>query len=195
MLIGLVVGALALQSSLKGPATVALAAPTALLTIPLFDTVAAVIRRKLTGRSIYTTDRGHLHHCLLGRGLSTLRVLMCISSFCLVTMVGALASLALGSEIFAILTAAMVVGILIVSRVFGHAEFLLVKQSLLAHVGSWWGNGHTNGRSQQLQVRLQDSANWGALWHAMTTCATELNLKMIRLNVNAPSLHEGYYTT
>ena len=51
-----------------------------LLTLPIFDTTAAIIRRKLTGRSIYTTDRGHLHHCLLRRGFSTWRVLLLVSS-------------------------------------------------------------------------------------------------------------------
>src|SRR5205807_323940 len=70
MLIGLVVGVLAIESSLKGPATVALAVPAALLVIPIFDTSTAILRRTLTGRSIFTTDRGHLHHCLQGRGLS-----------------------------------------------------------------------------------------------------------------------------
>src|SRR5205085_2901248 len=47
MLVGLVVGVLAIQSSLKGPATVALAGPLALLVIPIFDTSAAIVRRKL----------------------------------------------------------------------------------------------------------------------------------------------------
>ena len=57
----LAVGVLAIQSSLKAPATVALAAPMAVLIIPILDTSAAIIRRNLTGRSIYCSDRGHLH--------------------------------------------------------------------------------------------------------------------------------------
>src|SRR5262249_20696536 len=69
MLIGLVIGVLAIRCSLKGTATVALATPMALLIIPIFDTAAAIVRRKLTGRSIYSTDRAHLHHCLLRRAL------------------------------------------------------------------------------------------------------------------------------
>src|SRR5437868_2212657 len=73
MLIGLVLGVLAIKSALKTPTTVALMAPAVLLTIPIFDTFAAILRRKLTGRSIYSTDRGHLHHCLLSRGLSRWR--------------------------------------------------------------------------------------------------------------------------
>src|SRR5204863_5259620 len=75
MLVGLVVGVLAIQGSLKGPATAALAAPLALLTIPIFDTLAAIVRRKMTGRSVYATDRGHLHDCMLQRGLTARHVL------------------------------------------------------------------------------------------------------------------------
>src|SRR5262245_26371483 len=66
MLVGLVIGVLAIQTSLKSPATLVLATPVALLAIPILDTTAAIVRRKLTGRSVYTTDRCHLHHCLLG---------------------------------------------------------------------------------------------------------------------------------
>ena len=66
--IGLVIGVLAFRSALKAHAAVLqLAAPLSLLTIPIFDTTAAILRRKLTGRSIYSTDRGHIHHCLLRR--------------------------------------------------------------------------------------------------------------------------------
>ena len=61
MLIGLVIGAVAIPTSLKGPATVALSAPLAILVLPIFDTTAAVVRRKLTGRGLATADRGHLH--------------------------------------------------------------------------------------------------------------------------------------
>src|SRR5205085_7444433 len=115
MLVGLVVGVLAIESSLKGPATVALAAPTALLTLPIFDTFAAILRRTLTGRSIYTTDRGHLHHCLLRSGLSNRTVLLCVSGCCLLTVAGALASLALQQELIALLSATTVVALLIVT--------------------------------------------------------------------------------
>ena len=68
MLIGLLIGVLAVRSSLKGPAAVALTIPVALLSIPFFDTFAAIARRKLTGKSLYVPDREHFHHCLQRRG-------------------------------------------------------------------------------------------------------------------------------
>ena len=57
MLIGLVVGILSIESSLKAPGTVLLAVPLCLMTVPLFDSAAAMMRRKLTGRSIFSGDR------------------------------------------------------------------------------------------------------------------------------------------
>ncbi|MFO1092529.1 MAG: hypothetical protein U0992_24555 [Planctomycetaceae bacterium] len=51
------IGALSVQSSLKGPGTVLLAAPVCLMAIPSSISGAAIVRRKLTGRSIFSTDQ------------------------------------------------------------------------------------------------------------------------------------------
>jgi UDP-GlcNAc:undecaprenyl-phosphate GlcNAc-1-phosphate transferase len=46
----------------------------ALLSIPIFDTVAAVWRRVRDGRSIYSPDRKHVHHKLINLGLNARRI-------------------------------------------------------------------------------------------------------------------------
>jgi UDP-GlcNAc:undecaprenyl-phosphate GlcNAc-1-phosphate transferase len=190
MLVGLVIGVLAIGCSLKGPATVALAAPAALLTIPILDTAAALVRRKLTGRSIYTTDRGHIHHCLLRCGLSRPRILLLVSALCSLTVLGVLGSIAVRNELLAVLSAAAVVVILVATRLFGHAEFMLLVQSLREFAQSLVGSARDGRR---LEVRLQGSAGWGELWTRLTGCAERLNLRSIALDVNAPAHHEGYH--
>jgi UDP-GlcNAc:undecaprenyl-phosphate/decaprenyl-phosphate GlcNAc-1-phosphate transferase len=192
MLVGLVVGVLAIQSSLKGPATVALAAPLALLTIPFFDTLAAIVRRKLTGRSIYSTDRGHIHHVLQRRGLSSGRVLVLVSALCGLTVAGMLASVAFNNELMALIAALVVVNVLVVGRLFGHAEFQLIKERLVGLV-VWQLQGRGGGRTHQLAVRLQGSSNWTDLWGFLTAQARDLGLRTVCLDVNAPALHEGYH--
>jgi UDP-GlcNAc:undecaprenyl-phosphate GlcNAc-1-phosphate transferase len=191
MLIGLVIGVLAIRCSLKGTATVTLATPTALLIIPIFDTAAAIVRRKLTGRSIYTTDRAHLHHCLLGRGFSRPVVLLVVSGLCLLAVVGALASTAYKSEALALLSALAVVAILIASRLFGHAEFLLLVKSGAALGRSLLGRHSAS--SHQVEVRLQGSVDWRGFWMLLTARAEQLNLSGLALDVNAPALQEGYH--
>jgi len=191
MLVGLVVGVLAIQSSLKGPATVALAAPLAVLTLPIFDTSAAILRRKLTGRSLYATDRGHLHHCLLRSGLSTQHVLTWVSMLSLITLVGALASVALNNELLAIFSACTVVGILVATRLFGFAEFVLVKDHLTASAESLL-KGRRARKRERLEVHLQGSADWGRLWRELTACAEAEELTAICLDINAPAIQEVY---
>ncbi len=79
MLIGIIVGCLSMRASVKGAGTVLLAAPLAVMTIPILDSLAAVLRRRLAGQSIYFPDRGHLHHRLLARFGSKYKVLACVA--------------------------------------------------------------------------------------------------------------------
>jgi UDP-GlcNAc:undecaprenyl-phosphate GlcNAc-1-phosphate transferase len=182
MLIGLVVGVLAIQSSLKGPAATALAVPVALLTLPFFDTTAAIVRRKLRGLSVSTPDRGHLHHCLLRRGLSNRRILMCVSVFGLVTGTGALASQTLNNELFAILSGLAVVTILVASRLFGHVEMRLIRDRLVAGAESLW-QGAVNGKSATVEMSGAGLGEWKELWDTLTARAGQFHLKAIRLDV------------
>jgi UDP-GlcNAc:undecaprenyl-phosphate GlcNAc-1-phosphate transferase len=192
MLIGLVVGVLAIRSSLKGPATIALAAPAAMLAIPAFDTLAAILRRKLTGRSIYDTDRSHLHHCLLRRGLSSRVALLAIASCCLLTVLGALATLAFNNESFAVVTSLLVVAGLVVSRLFGYPEFLLVKTRLVRALLSLVP-ARRPGQPHHSVVHMHGSADWGELMERLVSAAGPIGLERVRLDVNAPALHESYH--
>src|SRR5205823_2793454 len=133
--------------------------------------------------SVYTTDRGHLHHCLLRHGFSTRRVLLCVSLCCLATVVGALASVAFHSELFAVVSALAVIGILVTTRLFGHAELALIKEYFLRVAMSLVPRRGPN-RHHEGQVHLQGTADWKAFWSTLTASAPQLNLKSIRLDVN-----------
>ena len=47
-----------------------LSLPVVILGVPVFDTAFAMVRRKLSGKSIVEADKGHLHHRLLNMGLN-----------------------------------------------------------------------------------------------------------------------------
>ncbi len=48
--------------------------PWLVLTVPFFDMGMAVLRRKLRGQPVFSSDSDHVHHRLLARGLSHARV-------------------------------------------------------------------------------------------------------------------------
>jgi UDP-GlcNAc:undecaprenyl-phosphate GlcNAc-1-phosphate transferase len=192
MLVGLIIGTLAIDASLDHPGRMALAAPMALLSLPILDTAAAIIRRKMTGRSIYDTDRSHLHHCLLRR-LGDPRLVLFVTSFCCLALgVGILAGQMLDCEWVIVLTSLGVVTALIATRLFGHTEFLLVVQRAYALLTSLM-HMPRNDAPRQIEMRLHGNVDWRELWLRILDWDEALNLCCLRLDVNAPALGEGYH--
>ncbi|MBX3440851.1 MAG: undecaprenyl/decaprenyl-phosphate alpha-N-acetylglucosaminyl 1-phosphate transferase [Planctomyces sp.] len=196
MLIGLVLGVLAIRSSLKGPATVALAAPTVIWGVLIFDVGMAILRRKLTGRSLYTTDRGHLHHVLQERGFSGLGIVVLVGLLCAVCAGGALVSVYLKDELMAVATLAAVLGTLVASRFFGHSECGLLAQKIKRAAVSMVRFPHKPRQTPQpLRSRFQGKREWEVLWEALLELAERFDLCTIRLNVNSPAIGEEYHAS
>jgi UDP-GlcNAc:undecaprenyl-phosphate/decaprenyl-phosphate GlcNAc-1-phosphate transferase len=194
MIIGLVLGALALRSGTKEAATVAFAAPLGVWAIPMLDSLAAVLRRKLTGRSIYVTDRGHIHHRLLTQGMTTRQAVALISGLCLVTSLGSLAGIYFASEWIGVVTVLVVLGALITTRLFGHVELMLLNRRLLGIGRSIVSGG--DEKPSQTTHRLQGSLQWEEkIWNALVESAERFSLTRIRLNLYLPHLHEDFYAT
>jgi UDP-GlcNAc:undecaprenyl-phosphate GlcNAc-1-phosphate transferase len=70
LLIGFLLSAIALAGSQKAPTVVAVAVPIVSLGLPILDVAVAVIRRFLSCKRLFAADREHIHHKLLGRGVS-----------------------------------------------------------------------------------------------------------------------------
>lgn len=192
MVVGLVMGVIAIRCAFKGAATAALAVPLAIWAIPILDSVAAMMRRKLTGRSIYATDRGHLHHVLLNRGFSVGQTLAWIIVLCVGTAIGALLATYLDNEWIAILNVAAVVCVLVAARIFGHVEATLLK----SHLRYLFRRGGVQERAAyETSVQLQGSREWKTIWAALTESAERFNLASIKLNLHLPQMHEGYYAS
>src|SRR3984893_820311 len=70
LLIGFLLSAIALAGSQKAPTVVAVAIPIVSLGLPILDVAVAVVRRFLSCKRLFDADREHIHHKLLGRGIS-----------------------------------------------------------------------------------------------------------------------------
>jgi UDP-GlcNAc:undecaprenyl-phosphate/decaprenyl-phosphate GlcNAc-1-phosphate transferase len=126
-LIGLMIGVLGLQGTLKSSATLSITAPVVLMTLPMFDVVMAMVRRKLTGRPLALGDREHIHHCLLDRGLGPWQVLAILGALCLTTGAAATAATFFRMDALAWIIATTLVVLMIRLRVFGHRELRLIN--------------------------------------------------------------------
>ena len=70
LFLGFILACISIQGCLKMSAIISFAIPFLILGLPIFDTLFAICRRILTGRSPMSPDRGHLHHRLLDMGFS-----------------------------------------------------------------------------------------------------------------------------
>jgi UDP-GlcNAc:undecaprenyl-phosphate GlcNAc-1-phosphate transferase len=130
MVIGLFLGAVAWDSSRTDAHTLRILLPFAVMTVPLLDSVFAVVRRRLSGRRFDAADRGHIHHRLMARGLGPWQVLLRIMLLAVAT--GSAAGVAANSsnDRIAALAIGLTVVLLVATRTFGHQEWLLARLAL-----------------------------------------------------------------
>jgi UDP-GlcNAc:undecaprenyl-phosphate GlcNAc-1-phosphate transferase len=129
MVIGLSLGLLGMQGTLKTSATLAITAPAVVMTLPMFDIIAAMVRRKLTGRRIDAPDRLHIHHRLLDRGWTPWQVLCLLGALCLTMGAAATAATIFRRDALALIAAMTLVVLMIRMRLFGYDEFVLAKEA------------------------------------------------------------------
>lgn len=163
MVIGMVVGILGIQSTLKTSATLSITAPLVVMTLPAFDTLLAVIRRRLSGRPFDAADRQHIHHRLLDRGMNPWWVLAVLGALCLATGVAATVATILRLEILAWATAVVVIVAAVRLRLFGHYELILLVDALARLLASlaarWSAQDAVFGPGRRLE-RLTPAEAW-----------------------------------
>jgi UDP-GlcNAc:undecaprenyl-phosphate/decaprenyl-phosphate GlcNAc-1-phosphate transferase len=133
MVIGLVLGVLGMQGAMKTSATLAITIPAIVMSLPMFDTVLALVRRRMTGRRFDVADREHIHHRLLDRGLSQWQTLCLLGAWCLATGAAATAATIFRNDALAWITAVTLIALMIRLRLFGHHELALVKNAVARH--------------------------------------------------------------
>ena len=93
-MIGYVIAALSLLNAEKGAVLAALIAPALALALPIIDVAFALIRRGIKGLPLFRPDRGHIHHRLMGSGLSRRNTVLVLYAISLFALVGGLLSFA-----------------------------------------------------------------------------------------------------
>jgi UDP-GlcNAc:undecaprenyl-phosphate/decaprenyl-phosphate GlcNAc-1-phosphate transferase len=199
MLIGWLVAAIAIRSSIKEQAAVALTVPVAICAIPILDAAAALVRRMTTGQSVFTADRGHLHHALMLRGWTVGQTAALAAGLTAITCAGAMASYFTDRDAFAVVTAGGVVIALAAARIFGHAEVQLLASHVRSLARGAWRQVRPASASAvdrtDHAIQLQGRRQWHVLWSALREAAAVHHLGSMKLNINMPHLHESFYAS
>lgn len=135
--LGFVLAATSLVGSAqKTSAAVSIMVPILALGVPILDTLFSIVRRFLERRSIFSPDRGHIHHRLLDMGITHRRAVLLLYAFSLAFTAAAIA-VSLGRQWqagVAILAAAA--GMLGIVRFVGYFEHLHLVRRQRARIRS-----------------------------------------------------------
>ncbi len=168
MVIGVILGILGIQSTLKTSTTLSITAPLVVMTFPMFDTFLALVRRRLTGRPFDAADRQHIHHRLLDRGMGPWVVLGTIGALCAVTGIAAYAATLARSDWLAWATALTLVVLVVRLRWFGYYEWRLAMASARrawakARRGWEWLGPHRSSSTRRQLAKLPARQVWATL--------------------------------
>ncbi len=194
MLIGLILGVLTMRGWFNKESSMSITIPIVLMSIPLFDSSMAILRRKLTGRSVFTVDRGHLHHNLMRHGIKNRTLVGVITLLSLVTASGAVIGVAMKSDLVSLSTMFFALGTLVFTRLFGFAELeLLFKRVSTFSKSLFAPQGKSDERVRLQVVKLQGSRNWDIVWNTLVEFSEKHSIAKVNLDLNMPWLHEGFH--
>jgi hypothetical protein len=124
LLIGFLISAIAIAGSHKSPIMVAVAIPIVSLGLPILDVTVAVIRRFLSCKRLFAPDREHIHHKLLGRGISHRQTVLLLYGVSACFGLFSLLLLNPGHMAVAVVLVVVGIGVLIGVRQLRYHEFM-----------------------------------------------------------------------
>ena len=182
--LGFQIGLLSILSSHKGTVFAALVAPLFVLALPILDMGLAILRRGLRGLPIFRPDRHHIHHQLLGMGLSRRKVVLSIYAVTLIFLAMGFAAFATRGQLIPLL-----LGIAI--------TILLICAGSLSFSREWFAVGRVVGNSLGMRREVHFAltlTRWLALeggrcssieelWSNLTFAGQRLGFSFIRLTL------------
>jgi UDP-GlcNAc:undecaprenyl-phosphate/decaprenyl-phosphate GlcNAc-1-phosphate transferase len=195
MTIGMIISALSVRSCTDGRRTAVVLLPViALLMLPLLDIVTAVGRRWLKGRSIFTPDRGHIHHCLRSRLGSAVATLGAAGLLATLGAGGAVLATTYGmGDPVACLVIALSVGLLTCTNTFGASESRLLLFRLKVALTPLWAGLAVPGRGIGQECHLHGNRDWAGVWDALVREGEASGVWRIELAIEMTAAGEVYH--
>ena len=153
--IGYTIAALSVLGSIKTQLGTTLLIPLLALGVPIFDTLLAPIRRWMLGRRMFHPDKGHIHHQLVERGISSRQAVLIIYGISFVLCAAGIILVHIRNAMAGVLLVVLIIVLFIVIRKLGYLEYLAVDK-----FSGWFRDlsyeaGFTHSRRSFLNVQIE----------------------------------------
>jgi UDP-GlcNAc:undecaprenyl-phosphate/decaprenyl-phosphate GlcNAc-1-phosphate transferase len=121
--IGYMVAGISILGTSKGETGAVLLILLVAMGIPVFDTILAPVRRFLQGRNIFQPDKGHIHHRLIARGLSTRKAVLTLYGISIGLSIVSIILVNLNDRVIGAFLLIMGIGAMILTKKLGYFEY------------------------------------------------------------------------
>lgn len=182
MFLGFVIGASSIVCQTKTSTAVGLALPFLAMGVPIFDTIFAVLRRRvLERRSAFAPDRRHLHHRLLDLGLNQRMVVLVIYA---ITVINASLGIFMLTAESSWTTGLVAGGLLLLFVLFIYLSGNRPYGILMA-LNHNWGiarEARVEQRSfESAEVKMRDIRSFDAWWETLCDMGGRMHFQSIEL--------------
>ena len=193
--VGLMISALSVRVCSAGPNNAVSFPPlVALLILPLLDVVTAIVRRSITGRSFFTPDRGHIHHCLRRRLGSTVAALGAAVGLATLGAGGAALVKVDGmGNLAACLAIFLSVGLLVGTNTFGRSELRLLLFQVRTTLTPLLSGRAVRQGGIQRACHLHGIRDWAGLWDSLIRAVEDGGVWRIELAIDIAAAGEVYH--
>ena len=190
--IGFLAGAFSMAASFKSAAGLTLVLPIVCMSIPIFDTTLAILRRKLRGRKMSDADREHIHHRLQDRGDTRSRIVLTIGALSLLMATSSIASVYYKNDWIAALACISLLGVVTAKGYFGSQEMRLLRLYWRI-VGSVLRDARCllRSRIQSSNRHENEPSNWQQSWQDACGWISANGGSSMTLTVRQPELDQG----
>ena len=192
MFIGLMLATLLLRACVEPGRTISISGPLAIALIPLADALFAVMRRVNAKRTIFATDRGHIHHLLSLKMSSPYRVLLVLMLLVLPGCIAAVAGTYYRNDLIPVAVSCAVLGVALVTDLFGRRELFTAFGRIKARLRKSF-HPKKYMRKNGEAYHLQGNGPWKSLWNELMTVLRDKPCRYLKLDISIPFKNEEFF--
>src|SRR5215468_1944040 len=184
MFLGFLAAVLSLAGSQKGSTIVAIAIPLVSFGLPVTEAGLSLARRFVSGKSLFTGDRGHIHHKLLDRGMTQRQAVILLYAVCALFSLFGLMLLNPRRNLAALIFFVLGVGIVFGVQRLGYAEFSELGNQIRQGVTRRRRALAVNAHVRRTSDRLGAVNNPGELFDALNSMleVNEFDCALLEIN-------------
>ena len=186
--IGFMLGCFGLIWSQRTGTMLGLAAPLMALALPLIDVGLAICRRFLRSVPIFEGDRGHIHHMVLARGLTTRTAVLVLYAVCAVASVLALMLSFSAHQFKWVISLVFCLLAVIGINNLGYSEVSAVLRTLSRR--SMLRLVQEEIYLHELEAALANATSMENFWAIACTACEDLQFATVRMKLHGKEFHQ-----